>query len=221
MMMTHFGRHGMVSSGGDGGQAEEGVTEKEMSAEERLEQQRQQQDEAISQLQEEFRKCWIAWLAAEKKINWKETKKLNGSVVTCVRTTDRIVGADCKLEWRELWDVDVGLVMKQEIIDKDPDGTIYGYLPQMATFSKGSIGCLLASSFCERINSCANQVVTDGNTWLSDKEMEMVVMLRMNGPFITFMREQHPHVVKEQFGQFGTVLTKAANTEDDVKSEDV
>ena len=26
MMMTHFGRHGMVSSGGDGGQAEEGVT---------------------------------------------------------------------------------------------------------------------------------------------------------------------------------------------------
>ena len=142
----------MVSSGGDGGQAEEGVTEKEMSAEERLEQQRQQQEEAISQLQEEFRKCWIAWLAAEKNIKWKETKKLNGSVVTCVRTTDRIVGADCKLEWRELWDVDVGLVMKQEIIDKDPDGTIYGYLPQMATFSKGSIGCLLASSFCERIN---------------------------------------------------------------------
>jgi hypothetical protein len=35
------------------------------------------------------------------------------------------------------------------------------------------------------------------------------------------MREQYPHVVKEQFGRFGTVLTKAANTEDDVESEDV
>jgi len=37
-------------------------------------------------------------------------------------------------------------------------GTNFGYLPKMATTSKGSIGSLLASSFCERINSQANQV---------------------------------------------------------------
>jgi hypothetical protein len=93
---------------------------------------------------------------------------------------------------------------------------LYGYLPQMATFSKGSVGCLLASSFCERINSCANQVVTEGNTLLSDKEMEMVVMLRMNESFITFMRKEYPHVAKEQFADFGTVLTKKENIEDDI-----
>ena len=101
-------------------------------------------------------------------------------VVTCVRTTGRIVEEDAKLDWRDLWDVDIGLVMKEEVINQDPDRALYGYLPQMATFSKGSVGCLLASSFCERINSCANQVVTDGNTLLSDKEMEMVVMLVLN-----------------------------------------
>ena len=138
-------------------------------------------------------------------------------VLTYVRTTDRIVEDGTQLEWRDLWAVDIGAVMKEEVIDKDPDGALYGYLPQMATFSKGSVGALLASSFCERINSCANQVLTEGNTLLSDKEMEMVVMLRINEPFITFMRKEYPHVAKEQFGNFGTVLTKNENTEDDIQ----
>ena len=44
----------------------------------------------------------------------------------------------------------------------------------------------------------------------------MVVMLRMNESFITFMRKEYPHVAKEQFGNFGTVLTKKENTEDDI-----
>ena len=39
----------------------------------------------------------------------------------------------------------------------------------------------------------------------------MVVMLRMNEPFITFMRKEYPNVAKEQFGHFGTVLTKKEN----------
>ena len=36
--------------------------------------------------------------------------------------------------------------MEQELIDKDPDGLMYGYLPQMVTFRKGSIGCLVMGS---------------------------------------------------------------------------
>ena len=60
----------------------------------------------------------------------------------------------------------MGLIIKTEYIAKDGlpfkdkpalDGTNFGYLPKMATTSKGSIGSLLASSFCERINSQANQ----------------------------------------------------------------
>ena len=64
----------------------------------------------------------------------------------------------------------MGLIIKTEFIAKDclpfkdkpaVDGTNFGYLPKMATTSRGSIGsllALLASSFCERINSQANQV---------------------------------------------------------------
>ena len=52
----------------------------------------------------------------------------------------------------------------------------------------------------------ANQMVTEGNTLLSNKEMEMVVMLCMNESFIIFMRKEHPHVPKKQFSSFGTVI---------------
>jgi len=61
----------------------------------------------------------------------------------------------------------MGLIIKTEYIAKDGlplkdnpgvDGNNFGYLPKMATTSKGSIGSLLASSFCERINCQANQV---------------------------------------------------------------
>ena len=33
------------------------------------------------------------------------------------------------------------------------------------------IGTLMAESFCERVLSCANLVVTDGNTLLDDPEV--------------------------------------------------
>ena len=64
----------------------------------------------------------------------------------------------------------------------------YGYLPNMALGSKGTIGGLLASSFCERINSAANLVVTNGNSLLGTDEINMLVTLRMNRDFMQFMK---------------------------------
>ena len=49
----------------------------------------------------------------------------------------------------------------------------------MALASKGMIASLMAASFCERINSCVNIVVTKDNSLLSDDEIDKVVMLRM------------------------------------------
>ena len=57
----------------------------------------------------------------------------------------------------------------------------------------------VASSFCERINSCANQVLTLGNILLSDGEMEKLVMCRMNRDFMVFMRKNYPQVADEHF----------------------
>ena len=42
----------------------------------------------------------------------------------------------------------------------------------MALSSRGQIGTLLAESLCERILSQANLVLVDGNTLLSDEELE-------------------------------------------------
>jgi len=83
----------------------------------------------------------------------------------------------------------------------------------MTNCSKGSIGALLSSSCCERINSCANQVVTLENTLLGDGEMGKLMMRCMNRDFMVFMREHYPQVANEQF-EFRTILTVEDNEED-------
>jgi len=81
----------------------------------------------------------------------------------------------------------------------------------MVTCSKGSIGALLASSFCERTNSCANQVVTLKNVVLGDCAMEKLVMCCMNRIFIYSCAK----VANEQF-EFEAILT----VEDNLNEED-
>ena len=51
----------------------------------------------------------------------------------------------------------------------------------------------------------STDVLAEGNTLLSDEELEMRpslrVILRMNREFMTFMREHYGHLLTEQFGQ--------------------
>jgi len=101
--------------------------------------------------------------------------------------------------------------MKEDFIEKDKDHSKYGWLPRMATCSKGSIGSLLASSFCDRINFCANQVLTLGKTLLGDGELEKLVMCRMNQDLMVFMRKNYPQVADKQF-KFG--ILKAEDNEE-------
>ena len=54
----------------------------------------------------------------------------------------------------------------------------------------------MASSFCERINSVAKAVLTEGRTLLSEEELEMVVVLRVNKKFIAHMKEKHPEIAR-------------------------
>jgi len=84
----------------------------------------------------------------------------------------------------------------------------------MATCSKGSIGSLLASSFCERINSCANPILTLSNTLLGDGEMEKLVMCRMNRDFMVFMRKNYPQVAEEKF-EVGILMAEDNKEEED------
>ena len=84
-----------------------------------------------------------------------------------------------------------------------------GHLLKMVLASRGSIGSLLASSFCERINSARNIVMTKGNTLLGDEELNMLVVLRMNREFMKVMRTHFPHVALRD-----VTVTEKDNEED-------
>ena len=72
---------------------------------------------------------------------------------TVMPNTDIPVAKDTKLTWREMRrrEIDVVSIMKEDFIEKDKDRSKYGWLPKMTTCSKGSIGSLLVSNFCEHI----------------------------------------------------------------------
>ena len=90
-----------------------------------------------------------------------------------------------------------------------------GLIPLMASCSKGQIGALNAESFCERVLSQANLVMTDGNTLLSDEELEMIVILRMNREFMEFMREQPEVIAYMKERLLGQTFNQTVVTEED------
>jgi hypothetical protein len=100
----------------------------------------------------------------------------------------------------DLMSLDMGMLYRQ-VASMDAGKGAFGWIPTMASSSVGQLGALSAESYCERILSCANNVLTKGNTLLSDAELEMVVVLRMNREFMQFMREHYAAQAKQIFGQ--------------------
>ena len=62
----------------------------------------------------------------------------------------------------------------------------------------GDMGALTRD---ERILSCANLVMTDGNTLLDDEDLEMITALRMNREFMKQMRAKYPKVGRQPHRQ--------------------
>ena len=90
----------------------------------------------------------------------------------------------------DLMSLDMGTLYRQ-VGGMDAGKGAFGWIPTMASSSVGQLGALSAESYCDRILSCANNVLTKGNTLLSDAELEMIVVLRMNREFMQFMREHY------------------------------
>ncbi|KAL1503334.1 hypothetical protein AB1Y20_011386 [Prymnesium parvum] len=101
--------------------------------------------------------------------------------------------------------IDIGKLYRH-VRSMDQDRKLYGFIPDMAASSSGQLGALNAESHAERILSCANNVLVEGNTLLHDEELEMLVVLRMNRDFMQFMRENYSAAVKEQHGK--TIVTE-------------
>jgi len=103
-------------------------------------------EEVESKLRTDWRRHWKAYHEQVAKIPWR-------TVPGVVVPKD-----ERELIWKDLWGADVGVVMREHFFKVDPDGSKFGHLPKMALASKGMMGALMAASFCERINSCANLV---------------------------------------------------------------
>ena len=101
-------------------------------------------------------------------------------------------------------DLDMG-VFYRKLIKSDPDRKIYGHIPFMASCSYASIGALNAESFCERVLSAANLVVTDGNTVAAlvggGRDAQCDAQLRINRRFMELCRSKFAKEAKQQFNQ--------------------
>eukprot|EP00035_Acanthoeca_spectabilis_P029826 m.6604 g.6604 ORF g.6604 m.6604 type:complete len:185 (-) comp3864_c0_seq1:29-583(-) len=78
--------------------------------------------------------------------------------------------------------VQFGCAEEYRLAENKPD--MYGYFPMLV---RKYCGRLLGESFCERVLSVANRVVTKQNTSLSSDEVESTVILRMNSDLIRDM----------------------------------
>ena len=65
---------------------------------------------------------------------------------------------------------------------------------------------------------CAGHVLTEGNTLLGDRELEMLVILRMNRDFMEFMRKHYSRLNLEQFGR--TIIDVDPAPGDESEEED-
>ena len=76
------------------------------------------------------------------------------------------------------------------ILEKSNSGKhpLFGFIPLMEISSQHDIGKLSDESFCERIMSAGNLVMTDGKAVLDDDELEKRTLLRINRNFMTFMQ---------------------------------
>jgi hypothetical protein len=134
------------------------------------------------QLSVEFDIKFRAWRNHPAKINWS---KVDSNVV---------IRDPLAPDMLELMGMNVSSLYQ----GLDEGGSQFGHLPAMASCAKGQIGALNAESFCERCLSCANLIVTDGNTILLDEEVMMLVVLRMNVDFMEFMRDHYAHLIVKQ-----------------------
>ncbi len=140
-----------------------------------------------AELEEEFDKVFGLWVAAIQQYDWAKWNGRGGFVLN--------PGEDAKVNdpLAILFHAPVGAVLRE----LQAEGK-FGWLPRMAAHSIASIGPVLSQSFCERVNSCANIVLTTGNTKLSPEEISALVTLRMNKKLLDKLKHKYKDIPSSQ-----------------------
>ena len=94
-----------------------------------------------------------------------------------------------------LMKVDIGILFRS-IQRQNSQQEKFGLIPRIASCF---LGRCMAESFSERTYRCAKDVLTEGNSLLSDEEINMVLVPRMNRPFVEYMRKAYSSVRKQNF----------------------
>ena len=147
----------------------------------------------------EFTKAYGKYQKLAHKIEWKVRSFASSLTNSCLLQTlfpEQLAhlreGEHANLI-DDLLEVDMELVM-EKIHRKDPFRRRYGWLPQLWRCYAGGNA---ASSYCERMISVANDVMTHGRTLLDDDKLEMLAVLRMNREFMDYMRSEYPTLMNE------------------------
>ncbi len=137
------------------------------------------EEELMQRAKRFFSTCWGNW----KTLASDAVSDLNAAVKAAVSSaasddTDRELEFSQGLTalWATIKFTPTDLYCKAEASYE-----VYGFLPMLA---RRYLGRLLAESFCERILSVANRVVTTNNTDLDSAEVGLIVMLRSNTALI-------------------------------------
>lgn len=139
-----------------------------------------------------FGACWSNWSTLAKEVSEALDKAVaDATHAAKQQRSERVHEADDQ-EMAEmlfsdrltkLW-VTIKFPTAEYYRRAEKDFERYGFLPMLA---RRYIGRLLAESFCERILSVANRVVTKGNTQLGCDDVALIVMLRTNTALIKEM----------------------------------
>ena len=132
-----------------------------------------------------FDMLWDTWLQLSKIMCWKELFPVE---LKHIKTESELDSVD------DLMELDVLHGVYERLIEDKTLGGGVGRLPLLALCY---IGNNLASSFCERVNSCAKLVMTHDRTVLNDGHLEKVCWLRMNRSFMTYMKVKHQEIAKQ------------------------
>ena len=95
----------------------------------------------------------------------------------------------------DLMKLDIGVLFRS-IQRQDNEMQKFGFLPRLAACF---LGKCMAEAFSERTYRCAKDVLTEGNSLLSHAEINMVVLLKMNGKFMEHMRKNYSQMSKQSF----------------------
>ena len=86
-----------------------------------------------------------------------------------------------------------------------------GFIPLMVMYPQHKIDTLNTEIFFERIIYAGNIAMMYGNNLLNDDELEIIMLLRANRDFMTFIRERHTHANKQNFKK--TIIKEEQNNE--------